>query len=286
MGRVLALAENEEFELTDQDYKFIQWFIHKNVGIFLSDQKRNMVYGRVSRKLREKGLRRFADYRQCIESDEQDRRRFINAITTNKTHFFRESHHIDFLEQQLVPKWRGQAKRSISIWSAGCSTGEEPYSYLAALKWTGMLEGEQEVTLLATDLDTDVLATAAAGVYPQAALDSIPHRYLKGAFLRGCGAQQGKIKVQKSLQQYVRFCALNLLDAWPSNLKFDLISCRNVLIYFDKETQQNLIHRFYQHLHPDGVLFLGHSESVGAQAARFQHLGKTIYTKDHSHGNQ
>ncbi|EIJ0970828.1 protein-glutamate O-methyltransferase CheR [Vibrio vulnificus] len=283
MGRVLSsevtLEPAQEFELTDKDFKYVQWFIHKHVGIFLSDHKRAMVYGRLSRKLREKGLKRFADYRECIENNPDDRMAFINALTTNKTHFFREIHHIEFLESQLFPYWRDQRKKKVRIWSAGCSTGEEPYSYLASIQQSGLWQAGIDCQLLATDLDTNVLQRAQQGIYEESALECIPTRYLKGNFLRGKGAQAGNIKVKECLKQNVAFRQLNLLDAWPMQQKFDLISCRNVMIYFDKPTQQRLIERFYHQLQDDGVLFLGHSESVGSDCQLFKHLGKTIYIK-------
>ncbi|MCF8777263.1 protein-glutamate O-methyltransferase CheR [Vibrio sp. IRLE0018] len=283
MGRILTsevnLEPSQEFELTDKDFKYVQWFIHKHVGIYLSDHKRAMVYGRLSRKLREKGLKRFCDYRECIENNPEDRMAFINALTTNKTHFFREIHHVEFLESHLVPYWQEQGKRAVKIWSAGCSTGEEPYSYLASLHRSGFFDGVIDCKLLATDLDTNVLSRAQLGVYDDTALESIPQPYLKGNFLRGKGAQAGKIKVKEILKTHVTFRQLNLLDDWPMKQKFDLISCRNVMIYFDKPTQQRLLERFYHQLHDDGVLFIGHSESVGTNGQLFKHLGKTIYIK-------
>lgn len=283
MGRILtsdvALGSAQEFEFTDKDFKYVQWFIHKHVGIYLADTKRVMVYGRLARKLREKGLKRFSDYRECIEHNTPDRIAFINALTTNKTHFFREIHHVEFMESHLVPYWQEQRKKQVKIWSAGCSTGEEPYSYLASLRRSGLLGSGIDCQLLATDLDTNVLRHAREGIYDESALESIPLPYLKGNFLRGKGSQMGKIKVKEALKSYVTFRPLNLLDTWPMKQKFDLISCRNVMIYFDKPTQQQLIERFYHQLHDDGALFIGHSESVGNNHHLFKHLGKTIYIK-------
>ncbi|WP_253820761.1 protein-glutamate O-methyltransferase CheR [Vibrio sp. 99-70-13A1] len=269
----------KEFELTEKDFKFVQWFIHKNAGIHLTDQKYAMVYGRVSRKMREKGVARFADYRKIIERSDSEQMAFVNALTTNKTSFFREKHHFDFLEKTLVPKWIEQRKQEVRIWSAGCSTGEEPYSYMAALNHASAFEHFSKVALLATDLDTNVLAHAKAGVYDEEAIDSIPKPYLKGNFVKGKGEFLGKIKCAKKLQQQVAFKQLNLLENWPMTKKFDLISCRNVMIYFDKPTQKLLIERFCQQLNEGGSLFIGHSESVGADCQLFEHLGNTIYLK-------
>ncbi|MBW3695247.1 protein-glutamate O-methyltransferase CheR [Vibrio sp. T187] len=284
MGRVLARASTameidgaREFELTRKDFKFIQWFIHKNVGIHLTDQKYAMVYGRLSRKLREKGLVRFVDYRELIEHSEQDKMEFINALTTNKTAFFREQHHFDYLEEKLLPKWKAEGRKEIRIWSAGCSTGEEPYSYLASLSHKGAFDNFERVSLLATDLDTNVLAHAKEAIYDEESLPSIPNRYLKKNFVKGKGEFQGKFKCANRLREHVTFNQLNLLGDWPMKKKFDLISCRNVMIYFDKETQKKLIDRFHHQLVDDGTLFIGHSEGVGSDCQIFRHLGNTIY---------
>ncbi|WP_394246603.1 CheR family methyltransferase [Vibrio profundi] len=286
MGRVLSQTQesatmdaNQEFEITRKDFKFIQWFIHKNVGIHLTDQKYAMVYGRLSRKLREKGLGRFVEYRELIEQSEQDKVEFINALTTNKTSFFREQHHFDYLESTLIPQWKAQRRTDIRIWSAGCSTGEEPYSYLASLSKQGAFDDFERVSVLATDLDTNVLAHAKAGIYDEESLPSIPKPYLRNNFVKGKGSFAGKFKCSRALQEHVTFNQLNLLGEWPMRKPFDLISCRNVMIYFDKETQQNLLSRFHHQLVEGGTLFIGHSESVGSDCQIFRHLGNTIYLK-------
>ncbi len=282
MGRVLAQSEKtvpDEFELSDKDFKYIQWFMHKNVGIYFSDRKRTMVYGRISRQLRRLGLRRFSDYRQVIEQDSQEHANFINCLTTNKTQFFREYHHFDFLEKVLIKEWQQQGLNKLRIWSAGCSTGEEPYSLVASLHWAKVLDHIDDVKILATDLDTKVLSHAELGIYDKAAVSSIPAKYLKPCFVKGTGAQKGKIKSRVGLQQLIEFRQLNLLQNWQFEQTFDLIACRNVMIYFDKNTQRQLLERFYQQLKPNGALFLGHSESVPADMDLFHHLGHTIYVK-------
>lgn len=285
MGRVLTRSDSalttmeREFELTDKDFKFIQWFIHKTVGIYLSDRKKTMVYGRVSRLLRKRGLQRFSDFKAIIESDEQERVHFINSLTTNKTEFFREYHHFEFIEKVMAKEWQERHCEEIRIWSAGCSTGQEPYSLVSSLYRSGVLDWCPSVRLIATDLDTNVLSVAQQGIYPDSVLESIPKPYLKPCFVKGKGAQQGNIKISKGLQQLIQFRQLNLLEQWNFNEKFDLISCRNVMIYFDKETQQHLLKRFHQQLNPNGILLIGHSESVGASSEIFHHLGHTIYVK-------
>lgn len=284
MGRVLAKADHsmpelQEFELTDKDFKFIQWFMHKHVGIFFSDRKRTMVYGRISRQLRRLGLQSFKQYRQVIESDAQEQSNFINCLTTNKTQFFREYHHFEFMEKVLMSEWKQQGLSDLRIWSAGCSTGEEPYSFISSLYCAGAFKQFNQVTITATDLDTKVLAHAKKGIYGEEALPSIPAKYLKPCFVKGNGQQQGKFKCKAGLQQHIGFHQLNLLDDWSFESPFDVISCRNVMIYFDKQTQESLIRRFHQYLKPGGVLFIGHSESVPSSVDLFHHLGHTIYVK-------
>jgi len=284
MGRILTqdspdLAPEREFELTEKDFKFIQWFMHKQAGIYFSDRKQTMVYGRVSRQMRRLKLKRFEQYREIIEQSADEQVNFINSLTTNKTEFFREYHHFRFLEQVMIEKWLAQEKQSIRVWSAGCSTGEEPYSYISSLYHAGAFDLFGEVSLTATDLDTKVLETARRGVYSDEAVRSIPDQYLASCFFKGKGAQAGNIKVAKGLQQHIRFRQLNLLEEWPFEHAFELISCRNVMIYFDKQTQEALIRRFHQQLKPGGVLIIGHSESIGNCTDIFRHLGKTIYAK-------
>jgi chemotaxis protein methyltransferase CheR len=284
MGRVLAQAssamlDSAEFEFTENDFKFIQWFMHKHVGIYFSDKKKAMVYGRVSRQMRRLHLYRFTQYRRVIEKEPQERVLFINCLTTNKTQFFREYHHFEFLEKVLIGEWQQNGKRDIRIWSAGCSTGEEPYSFIASLYKAGAYECFDSVEFMATDLDTNVLEHAKQGIYAQEALPSIPQRYLNPCFVKGKGKQQGKIKMVSGLQKQVQFTQVNLLEQWDFTRKFDVISCRNVMIYFDKQTQAALINRFHQALNPNGVLFLGHSESIPPTMDFFHHLGHTIYVK-------
>ncbi|MCK6264181.1 protein-glutamate O-methyltransferase CheR [Vibrio sp. ZSDE26] len=288
MGRVLTQAEgvatmgiteDKEFELTDKDFKYIQWYMHKSVGIFLSDRKRTMVYGRLSRQMRAQGVRRFTDYKEIIENSEAERINFINSLTTNKTEFFREMHHFEFLEGTALDQWKHQGNSSINIWSAGCSTGQEPYSIVSSLFISGAFEAFDTVNIFASDLDTSVLDHAKAGIYDEEAIETIPEQYLKSCFVKGRGQHKGKIKIKKGLQQQIIFNQLNLFDEWPKMPEYDLISCRNVMIYFDRETQIALLKRFHQALKPNGILFIGHSESAGPCSDIFHHLGHTIYVK-------
>ncbi|WP_394201313.1 CheR family methyltransferase [Shewanella waksmanii] len=282
MGRVLNAnmqLDSPEFCITHADFKYIQKFMHSQVGIFIADCKQAMVYGRLSRKMRELDVFNFNEYQQLIETDPKIKMEFINALTTNKTHFFREYHHFEYLEQQLVPQWIKRRQQEVAIWSAGCSTGEEPYSIAASLNKCGAFEHIENINLLATDLDTNVLAQAKQGVYDIASLESIPANYLKSNFLKGKNGHVNQIKAKPCLCEHINFKQLNLLDKWPFDKQFDLISCRNVMIYFTRETQQQLIEHFCDHLKDHGTLFIGHSESVPSHCQRLKHLGKTIYIK-------
>lgn len=275
----MLAVNGQEFELTDKDFKFIQWFMHKTVGIYLPDSKRAMVYGRLSRQMRRKGLCRFKEFRELIENDEQERIHFINTLTTNKTEFFRESHHFDFIEKVLVGEWRKAQVSQLRFWSAGCSSGEEPYTLVSVLEHADVFTFCPDVKIWATDLDTAVLDKARVGVYPIELQNSIPAPYLRRSFVRGIKEQQGKMKIKHNLQRHIDFQQLNLIQGWPFSEQMDLIFCRNVMIYFDRPTQEQLIERFYQQLKPGGVLMLGHSESVGRCTSLFHHLGHTIYVR-------
>jgi chemotaxis protein methyltransferase CheR len=272
-------ARTEEFELTPKDFQFIRWFIHKHAGISFSEHKRTLVYGRLTRQMRRVGVRRFRDYRELIETNSEEKSNFINALTTNKTAFFREYHHFEFLENELIARWKQQKKSQIRIWSAGCSTGEEPYSYAATLHCSNALKMFDSVSITATDLDTKVLTHAKNGIYVDEAIPTIPKQYLKLCFLKGKGEQLGNIKTRDHLRKLIEFKQLNLMDEWPFKEKFDLISCRNVMIYFDKDTQERLTSRFHEQLSEGGFLFIGHSEALGKNEVMFKSHGKTMYQK-------
>lgn len=287
MGRVLRglptkatlmPVQEREFQFTVQDFELIRHKLRAVAGITLSDQKMPMVYGRLSRRVRELQLTSFADYLTFLEQHAEEYECFINAMTTNKTHFFRESHHFDYLAQTLIPRWRLEPQHPVHIWSTACSTGEEPYSIAATL----LASGEDlipRVKVLATDLDTKVLATAREGIYDASAVSGIPAPSLKAGFVKGKGPYQGVIQPKQRCRDLVLFKQLNLFADWPFKYPMDVIFCRNVLIYFDKPTQHLLLERFWQLLAPGGVLFLGHSESLGPLANQFSAVGQTVYTK-------
>ncbi len=272
-----------EFEFSDQDFQRVRRIINEVAGISLADSKRELVYSRLARRLRQCGLQRFEDYCNLLETGENEAelREFINALTTNLTAFFREVHHFDFLAADLLPalvRANNLGKRRIRIWSAGCSTGEEPYSIAMVLRETLPMTG-WDVKILATDLDSNVLATAERGVYECSRVKELSEARLRHWFQKGRNAQEGWVRAAPALRDLITFRQLNLMDDWPMRGPFDLIFCRNVVIYFDKPTQRVLFERFADLLVEQGHLFVGHSESLFKVTERFAPLGKTIYRK-------
>lgn len=205
---------------------------------------------------------------------------FVNAITTNLTAFFREVHHFDYLATTLLPALlQDKVRRRLRLWSAGCSTGEEPYSLAMVVRETLPASVGWDTKILATDIDSNVLATARLGVYSTERASGLSPQHLQRWFRRGTGANAGLMRVVPALQELITFRQLNLMHDWPLRGPFDIIFCRNVAIYFDKATQRRLFDRFADQLDRQGYLFVGHSESLSAITERFELLGKTIYRK-------
>ena len=265
-----------DFEFTDSDFERICRLIHARAGISLKETKRQMVYSRVGRRLRHLGVQRFADYLDRLESkkDAAEWQQFTNALTTNLTSFFREQHHFPVLADLLR---KGAGRGSMTVWCSAASTGEEPYSIaMTALDTLGRQASKMRI--LATDLDTNVLQTATAGVYPLELLERLPDGYAKRFFLKGSGAQTGFARVRDEVRELVTFRQLNLLDpSWPVRGPLDAIFCRNVMIYFDRPTQRRILERFYPLLREDALLFMGHSESLHHATDMFKLRGKTVY---------
>lgn len=279
-------AENREreFAFTDRDFAFLRDVVMEHSGITLGEHKRQLVYGRLTRRLRQLGLRSFADYCSHVEQHlETELGELINAITTNLTAFFREPHHFEHLAAQALPEImkRNAGTRRLRLWSAGCSTGEEPYSIaLTVAETLGAALTAWDARILATDIDTQVLTRAATGVYSEDRIEGISPAYQRRWFRRGVGPNQGKVKVDDTLRGLISFKPLNLMDAsWPMRGPFDIIFCRNVVIYFDKPTQKRLFERYADMLAPDGYLYVGHSESLHSMSTRFKPIGKTIYQR-------
>ncbi|HEY0885943.1 MAG TPA: CheR family methyltransferase [Ramlibacter sp.] len=264
-----------EFPLTDRDFARIRALIHRDAGIALGAHKREMVYSRVSRRLRQLGLPDFTTYVDLLESAEggAECQLFINSLTTNLTSFYREEHHFPVLAR-LAQASPGP----LSIWCAAASTGEEPYS-IAMTLFEAIGERACAARIIATDIDTDVLAKAESGVFRQERVGALSPERLKRFFSRGVGANAGYVKVRPEVRALVRFERLNLLDAsWPVKERQDAIFCRNVMIYFDKPTQKRVLERFVPLLKPHGLLFAGHSENASLVSPAFRSAGQTVYS--------
>lgn len=273
---------SHEFEFTFRDFEFLRRLSTEHTGIVVPDDKFNMFYARLSRRVRALGLGSFGEYcRFLAENPDAEHSAFINSITTNLTSFFRESHHFDYLAETLIPVWRrtNSASRKIRIWSAGCSTGEEAYSIAMVVLDNFPNPDTWDIRVLATDIDSDVLGVARRGVYPADSIKSLEKTRLQSWFLRGRGSQAGNIRVTEPLKHLVTFKPLNLMGRWPMRGTFDAIFCRNVLIYFDAETKCALAGRFSDLLVPGGHLFIGHSESLTGCTGPLESIGHTIYQK-------
>lgn len=277
----MASVYEREFEFTHRDFEQIRDLVGERTGIVLSDHKVDMVYGRISRRLRKLEMSNFGQYLKLLEGgDENELVEFTNAITTNLTSFFREPHHFDFLVKDAIPKLiRSRLNKRLRIWSAGCSTGEEPYTIAMTLREAIPNINQWDVKILATDLDSNVLAKGKSGIYELERINGIPDSKAKKWFRKGRGEHEGKVKVAAELQELITFNQLNLMNEWPIRGEFDIIFCRNVVIYFSKETQKVLFDRFANNLAKDGYLIVGHSESLHKVTNRFQLIGKTIYRK-------
>lgn len=265
--------------LSDREFERIKARVYREAGIALSDAKRTLVVSRLYKLVRALGLASFDSYVDFLEikGTQQDAQDFVNALTTNLTRFYREDHHFDHLVRYVgglleAPATRGGRPR-LRIWSAGCSTGQEPYTIALSLLTAFPELKRWDFRVLATDIDTNVLAKAATGVYPESELSGLSEERAR-PFERAGG---GTICVPASIRALVSFLPLNLIGPWPMKGPFDAIFCRNVAIYFDKPTQGELFGRFRSLLTPGGFLYIGHSENIGAGAADFRLVGKTVY---------
>jgi chemotaxis protein methyltransferase CheR len=271
-----------EFEFTDHCFERISHFVLEHTGIVLGPAKKGMVYSRLVKRVRQQGETDFEWLCEALESGNENEQDYvINAITTNLTAFFRERHHFDYLANTLIPELIAKNKRTkrIRVWSAGCSTGEEAYSLAMTLK-EYLPDFEQwDVKILATDIDANVIAKAKRGIYQADHLAGIGVEQLQHHFRHGKEGNSGLVKINAEIRDIVRFKRLNLLHEWPMKAKFDAVFCRNVVIYFGKDTQRILFDRYADILVPNGHLFLGHSETLYKVSERFDLLGHTIYRK-------
>lgn len=277
----MRAGPGSEFAFEDDDFETIVGLVREQTGIVLGHHKRDLVYGRLTKRLRAIGLNAFAEYCELLQSadGEAERRMMVNAITTNLTGFFREPHHFEFLGSKvLAPIVRDATAqtRRIRIWSAGCSSGEEPYSIAMTLREAIGRGIGWDAKILATDIDTDVLSIAAAGRYEADRAKSIPAS-LRQQYVDGSRADT--VQMSESLTSLIVFKQLNLFNPWPMSGPFDAIFCRNVVIYFNKDDQRVLFDRFAELLVPGGWLFIGHSETLFRVSDRFRHMGRTIYQR-------
>lgn len=270
---------DKEFLMTDQDFKRIVDLSGKYTGIVLGEHKKDMVYGRIARRIRKLAHSSFSQYLNFLEANpDQELSEFINAITTNLTSFFRENHHFKYLESDVLPGYRKKnaTRKKLRVWSAGCSTGQEPYSIAITLKKFAF-PTDWDVKVLATDLDSNVLDKAANGVYSGSDVDGLDPAMVKRYFDRS--SRSSDVKVKDSIRERLFFKRLNLLEKWPMKGPFDIIFCRNVVIYFDKPTQRKLFDNYANMLEIGGYLFIGHSENLHGISDRFESLGNTVYRK-------
>jgi chemotaxis protein methyltransferase CheR len=267
---------DREFHFTSADFERVRVLIYKHAGISLAPIKQDMVYSRLARRLRALGYTRFEQYLAHLESnDAAEWETFVNSLTTNLTSFFREAHHFDILIRHL----RELKQRPVRIWCSAASTGEEPYT-LAITACEAFDSLTPPVAITASDIDTNVLATAQKGVYPVDRVEKLSSERLRKYFLRGSGTQDGYVRVRPELQKLLTFTRINLLDArLPLQGPFDVMFCRNVMIYFDKPTQYAILKKFAPLLREDGLLFAGHSESFLHAADIFRSLGRTVYER-------
>jgi chemotaxis protein methyltransferase CheR len=282
----LATAESGPASvLGDAEFEFLRKFVYEHCGISLGEHKRQLVQGRLFRRLRALSLPGFASYCDLLRNDPQSELgELASVISTNVTSFFREVHHYDLLENDLLPRWLQEKRRCndrLRIWSAGCSTGEEPYALAMVLAEAIEKHGASatDAKILATDLSPQALDTARKGVYSLERLTGISDDRRRRWMLRGSGEYEGLASVHPRLRELVTIQPLNLLHAWPMKGPFDAIFCRNVVIYFDQQTKQRLFQRYAQLLPVGGYLFLGHSESLHGINDDFELMGRTVYRK-------
>ena len=272
-------------EITNREFGLFQRLIHRQTGIYLPEAKKALVVARLSKRLRALGLPNFGAYFELVERDRAEHTVMLDAICTNETRFFREPRQFEFLEAEMLPLWRqrgenGLMPKRIRAWSAACSTGEEPYSLAMLLRTHFPLDAGWNIEILASDISTKVLAAAREAVWPIERAGDIPPDYRRAYMLKGVRAEQGKMRAQPNIRSLVEFRRLNLNDdQYAVDGPFDLIFCRNVLIYFNRDTKAAVIDRLARHLSPAGLLFLGHSETLHSAAHALRLVGPTAYAR-------
>ncbi len=275
----------KQVELTDADFQKISHLIYEQCGICLSEGKEALVRSRLGKRIREGQFDSFRSYYDHVLNDASGKEliRLLDSISTNFTSFFREEQHFDFLRSELLPELiemkKVTGKKTLRFWSAGCSSGEEPYSIAITSSEAIKHAPEWDVRILATDISTKVLGTAQSGVFHRDRVESIPHELLKRYFLRGERDWKDFVRVKDSLRQRIQFKRLNLMESFSFNEPFDCIFCRNVMIYFDSRTRADLVNRFFGCLREGGAFLIGHSESLTGIRHSFKYVTPAVYRK-------
>jgi chemotaxis protein methyltransferase CheR len=270
-----------DYAITNEEFERFRALVYRESGISLNDSKRSLVVSRLAKRLRDLGLDTFQQYYSLVTGDsgEEEFTRMLDLISTNKTDFFREPKHFDFLREQILPELT--STKHVRIWSSASSSGEEPYTIAMTLYDGVQTPMLWDFQILASDLSTRVLARATSGVYDAERVRDLPDETVKRHFLNGRGAAAGKVKVKPHLSSMVTFRRINLMDeSYPIKMPLDVIFCRNVMIYFDRPTQEQLIAKFHRYLKPGGYLFIGHSESLQWLENSFKSIAPTIYRKE------
>ncbi|HEY6252077.1 MAG TPA: protein-glutamate O-methyltransferase CheR [Candidatus Angelobacter sp.] len=274
-------------QISEGDFRRFQQLIYTDAGIWLARAKTPLLVGRLARRLRHYGLKSFRQYYDLVVNSPEERIQMLNAISTNETHFFREPQHFELLRSSIFPRWKleaatGSRKRKIRVWSAGCSTGQEPYSLAMVLLDHFSAASGWQIEIMATDISTRALEIAGKAIWPAEKAAEIPRPYLKTFMLRGIADQDGRIKAGPEIRSLIQFFRLNLNErAYPLAGKFDLIFCRNVLIYFDLNSRERAHRRLANFLAPDGYFFVGHAETLHTMSSSLATVIPTVYTGKH-----
>lgn len=274
-------SDSSKQSVSDELFKLFADLIYKTAGIKLSVTKKSLLVSRLMKRLRQKGLNSFTEYYHRVKEDEEEMVEMLNCISTNTTKFFREGHHFEYLEKNILPElFKNKQEKTIRIWSAGCSTGEEPYTIaITACEALNRERSGLDIKILATDISTKVLHSAERGIYEQEQLPENIQIDESRYFLKGTRGNKGKLRVKDFVKDLISFRRLNFKDtAYPFKKEFDVIFCRNVMIYFDEEMKKHVFERFYRHLSDGGYLFLGHSETMLMQD-KFKPVHVTVYKK-------
>ncbi|MDH5766120.1 MAG: protein-glutamate O-methyltransferase CheR [Gammaproteobacteria bacterium] len=280
---VVKVNNSREYVFTEKDFNSLRKIANNHTGIIVTDDKYDMYYARLVKRIRALKLGSFADYVKYLKNNmSMEFTPFIDSITTNLTSFFREPHHFEMMRDSIIPDLCGRSDvgQGIKVWSAGCSTGEEPYTLaITLLDELGGIRNAPKPKILASDIDTTVLAKASRGVYELSRVEGLETGIKRRWFFKGKGSNAGNVRVSPELQKVIEFKQVNLMQEWPITGRFHIIFCRNVVIYFDKPTKTKLLNRYADQLVDGGYMILGHSESLQGLTDRFQTIGKTVYKK-------